>query len=545
MIQHELRFALTASMAAEFEQRAAIGLTQPSSRHWSRYYDTGGDDLMKASLALRVHNAPAGYLQSLESCGDPEGESLEWARPVLDERLELEALPPQSHPAGALARERFELLAPLFDCDFERQVRLVRPQPGLRVEIACDRGEIRAGNRSEQIAEVRLERKEGSLAAFYHYAMQWARLHQAQLLLSSKHLRGTLLAGRQAQAPGAMESTPCAPRPDLPVASAARQILAGHLEHLRGNLVPVLGSTAPEGAYQLREALRRFRAAIRFLDLRRPALGSDGLPTQGDVSATWHDLDQRARVLATTASGVNDADALEGGLLARLEQAFPGDPALQVLGRSLSLERERQRLRLRESLESPPLAAFLIEAQAAAESLPGDRWQDSSFSGFAAVRLATLARRARRRVRHAVVKEDWHAVSLAIRNLRYVLDCCRSLTVTTGPPAEVSSALALWQGRLGADQHLARARSIIGRALAQTAAPAALTLRAAALADGYAAFALQVAPESRLSLLATLRQLLVPNPPAGPGYHSETPAATVPDTWSDGFHNGSYEEEPR
>jgi triphosphatase len=566
MIKHDLKFALTASMAAEFEQRAAIGLTQPSSRHWSRYYDTDADDLLKASLVLRVRSAPEGYLQSLQSLDvlhspgsahslesgepggapqDPGNTPQEWAHPVPEERLELEALPPPSHAAGALTRECFPLLAPLFDCDFERQVRLVRPQSGLRVEIACDRGEIRAGRRSEPIAEVRLERKDGSLAAFYHYAMQWARLHHAQLLLGSKHLRGTLLAGRQAQAPVAFQSPPCAPRPDLPVAAAARQILAGHLQHIRGNIVPVLGQRSPEGVQQLRDALRRFRAAIRFLDLRRPAPGSAGLPTHADIPATWNDLDRRAQVLATAVSLVSDVDALEAGPLARLKQKLPDDPALQVLDRSLYLERERQRQRLRALLESPRLAAFLIEAQAAAESLPADRWHESSFEDFGAMRLERLARRTRRRVRHAVAREDWHAVGLAIRNLRYALDGCRLLKMSIRLPVAVNSALAQWETQLGTDQTLARAPAITGRALRHTAAPAGVALRAAALVDGYAAFAVQLTPDFRLPLLATLRQLRAPNRATAPGYHPETPAATVPDTWSDGFDNGLYEEETR
>ena len=102
-----------------------------------------------------------------------------------------------------------------------------------------------------------------------------------------------------------------------------------------------------------------------------------------------------------------------------------------------------------------------------------------------------------------------------------------------------------WETQLGADQNLARARAVVGRALGHTAAPAAVALRAAALVDGYAAFAVHLTPDFRLPLLATLRQLRAPNRATAPGYHPETPAATVPDMWSDGFDNGLYEEEPR
>jgi len=305
MIEHELKFALTLSMAAEFEQRAAIGLTQRPQRLWSRYFDTPAGDLMNASATLRVRQTPRGYVQTVKAAGSGAFERYEWEAAVAGDLPEFDALPPPSHPVGALVRECFGLLAPVFDTDFERQVRLVRPQAGVTLEIACDRGEIRAGPRSERIAEVEIERKEGSAAAFYHYAMQWAALHQAQLLLGTKGSRGLHLAGWRTGRPAAVKPQPLTPLPDLPVAAAAQEILTGHLEHFVANLPPVLCGTDADGVHQLGTALRCFRAAIRFLELRgapslevRQPTGDD--PSDG-LSAAWRDLDERARSLAHAA----------------------------------------------------------------------------------------------------------------------------------------------------------------------------------------------------------------------------------------------------
>ena len=568
MIEHELRFELTPSMAAEFEQRASIGLTQPSARLCSRYFDTAAGDLTDASVSLRVRKTAEGYVQRAKVAS--AFEHREWEAAVAGEHPVLDALPPQDHPVGALARECFGLLVPVFETDFERQVRLVRPQPGVRVELACDRGEIRAGRRSERIAEVRLERKEGSAAAFYHYAMQWARLHQAQLVLASKSLRGLQLAGWQPRQPQPRQFEPAAPAADLPMVAAARQILTAHLEHLVGSIAPVTARGDSEGPHQLRVALRRFRSAIRFLELHRPQLPADGSPADSDASGTWQSLDHGARALAEAASFVRDADLMETGLLAGLREAFPADEALQVLGRALAGERERARARLRETVASSGLATFVVQALAAIESLPEQRWPDMAFGDFAAKRLARIVRQLRRRAKRARTVEQWHGVRIAARNLRYALAGCRGLGLTTMPVGEAIAALSAWQEALGLEQDLAVARSVAAQALAHSAAPAESTVRAAALIDGYRAFAARSNDPDKLRdpILALSKRLLAaPGGPDGPcslggrgapgigsrsaqragpqaarpptstaapgsvrrsGYHSGTPAATVP-----------------
>ncbi len=452
MIEHELKFALTPSMAAEFEQRATLGLARPSARLWSRYFDTAAGDLMKASVSLRVRRTPDGFVQTIKAAGGSAFERYEWERPIFAEHPDFDALPPPDHPAGALTRDCFELLTAVFETDFERQVRLVRPQPGVTLELACDRGEIRAGARSERIAEVELERKEGAAAAFYHYAMQWARLHQAQLVLPSKGRRGLQLARLASDSPQPLDLPPKSPGPDLPVAAAARQILGSHLEHILGNIEPIAAGNEAGAIRQLLIALRRFRAAIRFLDLRRRREEPDGSPAGDDVSATWQQLDRQARSMARMACQVVDADVLETGMLASLGTALPADPSLRLLGRSLAVRGERERARLREVLASSEFASFVIQALAAIESLPPGRWQVASFGGFARERLAALTRRLRRRTRRAGSDEQWRRVRVAIGDLRRALETCREADAFAAPMTPVDDAIAAlscWQSRLG------------------------------------------------------------------------------------------------
>ncbi|MGE0803303.1 MAG: CHAD domain-containing protein [Lautropia sp.] len=502
--EHELKFALTDSMVAEFAERASAGLTRPALRLANRYFDTPAGELMNARVSLRVRRAGDRFVQTVKAAGEGPFERFEWERPIAGEQPELDALPPSSHPAGALIRDGFGLLMPVFETNFERELRLVQPQPGVRVEVACDRGEIRAGERSEPIAEVEFERKEGPAAAFYHYALQWARLHDARLLLPSKNERGLRLAGWLTE-PAPVKAVPVAPPASAPTCEAARAILHGHLAAFLANAEPVLAGTDAEGPHQLRVALRRFRSAVRFFDLRRAA---------GDDGARWQAVDAAARTLAGAAGFVRDADVFENGLLAQLTHSFPGDAALQVLRRALLQAREHERQLLRDAIRAPAATAFVLEALVAIESLAALPWPAPHFEAFASARLAALARRARRRTARAAVEADWHEVRIAIKNLRYALDGCRALDVTSLPVGDAISRLAEWQGRLGLGQDLAVARAVASRALGYGAAPAGMGVRAAALIDGYRAFAARsAAPEKLRKPIRSFLDALLKDPP--------------------------------
>jgi inorganic triphosphatase YgiF len=532
MIEHELRFALTSSMAAEFEQRATIGLTRPCARLLSRYFDSAAGDLVKAAVSLRVRQTPDGYLQTVKARASAAFARYEWERPIAGEDPEFDALPPESHPVGALVRGCFGRLAMVFETDLERQVRLVRPQPGVRVELACDRGEIRVGPRSERVAEVAIERKEGSTAAFYHYAMQWARLHQAQLVLAPKSVRGQHLAGLRSDKPRPLARPAPAPRADLPPATAARQILSGHLDHFLANIAPVQRRRDPQGPQQLQIALDRFRAAIRFFGLRQFPAGTDA--SSAGLTGMWRRLDQAAGALADSARLVRGADLLETGLIAVLRQRTAEDAALTALEGALAGERERERARLRATVASSEVSGFVVEALAAIECLPQDGWPDASFGAFAERRIAKLARRLRRRTRRARCDSHWRRIQVRTGNLRRTLESLAGLGPAAlpiaVPIAEAIAELARIEAALAVGADLAVAQEVARRALAQPTAPVEVAVRAAALVDGYCAFAPR--PDDRhdlrQALLAVSTRLLPASDQRGGGRQATGTADPLP-----------------
>ena len=578
MIEHELRFALTPSMVAEFEQRTAIGLAGPSAGLRSRYFDTPAGDLMKAALSLRVRQTPQGFVQSLRTAGGGRFERFEWAAPVSGEQPELDALPPADHPAGAHVRACFDLLAVVFETRFERQLRLVRPQPGVRAELACDRGEISAGARSEQVAEVELVRREGPAAAFYHYAMQWASLHRAQLVLSSKSLRGLRLAGYAPPQPRPpLQGQPAPPLAALSVAGAARLVLRGHLDGLLDSMGPLLAvQDDGRAAHQFHLSLQRFRTAIRFFGLHGAGIGGRGYdagaardadPTLGaarvddtagdserdavDPSTAWRHLRREARPLARAALLADRIDSLANELLPRLQAAFPGDPAVRLLERSLVLERERHRAGLREAVRASELTGFILKALAAIELLPSDRWPGDRCEPFALARLQALVRRLRRRTcrtrrsPRTAGDDPWREVAAAAGRLSDAIDGCRPLQLTALPVDEAVAMLSRWQGRTLPPCGSGLTRALAARVRSAPDAPGETATRAVALLDGYLAGAVGDCPpqELRESILAESRRLIRPlperrgdaaaMPPAADrvsrsGYHPESPPLRAP-----------------
>ena len=123
------------------------------------YYDTPEESLKSLKIALRVRKSGEQWLQTLKTAGttDASGLSnrgeLEW--PLAGPNLDLDLL-----RANLPETIDVEQLYPVFSTNFKRTTWMVSRDKSL-VEIACDQGEVRTGNRIEPISEIELELKEG------------------------------------------------------------------------------------------------------------------------------------------------------------------------------------------------------------------------------------------------------------------------------------------------------------------------------------------------------------------------------------------------
>ena len=393
-IRHELRFALTDSMREEFVERARTGFASEPRRRYSIYYDTPGGALWRQGIALQVAAIDGGYLQTVKVCSSSDApggrlrsgrmpadpfDGLQWERVTLTPMHDASALPPETSPIGAAIRDCLPLLRPVFEIDIHRQTRIIVPEEGVRFELSCDQGIIRtAGGACDALDEVELLQQAGPDGIFHRYALQWARLHGAAIQPNTRLARGMALAG---QPPAEWVPAPRRPLPaegSVDVQTAATRVLGRRLEQFVEHLPAVLESEQPRGPDQLRTALRRLRAGIRFFELREDRQRATDLP--------WRAIDAMATELLDTAGPLCRGDHLSHDLLPVLEAAFPRDPALARLRRALQDYRASSRERLRLQLRDPRTTEFILLTSAALGALD----EPLADAGPHATRLGTI-----------------------------------------------------------------------------------------------------------------------------------------------------------
>ncbi|SFH52349.1 CYTH domain-containing protein [Modicisalibacter xianhensis] len=191
----EIKLALGPGEADKLPGHPAFGaMSAPPARLANTYYDTPAGDLEAAKVALRLRRTPGRTLQTLKTAGHGSGGLSargEWEWEVDGDTLDLDgltALPPMQ----ALGHDVLRALAPRFTTDFERQAWLIDHE-GARIEVALDRGEIRAGGRSVTIDELELELKVGEPDALWHLARRLAETVALRPANASKAARGGAL----------------------------------------------------------------------------------------------------------------------------------------------------------------------------------------------------------------------------------------------------------------------------------------------------------------------------------------------------------------
>jgi len=155
------------------------------------------------------------------------------------------------------ARKKWRKLRPVFETDVGRTSFDVKSGKS-RIEVALDRGKVKAGRDSQPISEVELELKEGEVADLARLATRVAG-RGAVLELRSKAERGYALADRGVG--NHVGASAIALSDDMTAAEGFRAIGFSCLHHLAANRAAVLKDD-PEGIHQMRVGLRRLRAAL-------------------------------------------------------------------------------------------------------------------------------------------------------------------------------------------------------------------------------------------------------------------------------------------
>lgn len=286
--EFELKFQVPQERVAEVEDALKRGKVA-TTRLRARYYDTPDEVLAAAGLVLRIRQEGDTWVQTAKGPGRGGFERLEHNVPLdrSGSKLPPDIAGHRGHPVYELLVHALQAsagdLRPAFETDVTRVARTMRAGAA-SVEIALDRGQVRAGDRVQAVQELELELKEGTPAALIELARSWCRKRGLWLDPQSKSALGQRLAAGDAPAAAVMAQ---------PVQAKARHLLPAILDsalaQILGNARELAAGSSDAGhVHQTRVGIRRLRTALRELPWSTAAQPLDAV-----VEPALRDLFQR------------------------------------------------------------------------------------------------------------------------------------------------------------------------------------------------------------------------------------------------------------
>ncbi len=395
--EREIKFCVSDTARAALAQHPSFLADHRTQHEVSTYFDTADGALLRTGATLRVRRRGNQRVQTVKlRNGAGAFARGEWEWPVKTDQPDLRRL--AETPLAGMADVP---VRPVFVTDVRRDVREIR-QDGATIEIAIDRGKVRAGDAAEDISELELELKQGDPAALYRLAIGLHAGAPMSLGAESKADRGWRLRTGQ---PRSAEKHAHVDLPrDLSVADAFRRILDNALGHFMANQ-PAAASGDAEGVHQMRIAIRRARAALLLF---RPRLEphaltqfTDALRRLGRVFGEARDWD----VFCTEMLDNAQADGVDRAWLDLLRE-----PAATL--------RTAAHARIAAELDAPLLTATVLGLQA---------WHatgDEPLADLAPRLLEAIDRKVRHRGRH-IAKLDYeglHRLRKSLKKLRYAIE---------------------------------------------------------------------------------------------------------------------------
>ena len=380
----------------------------------SVYFDTAKRALRDHHLALRVRRIGGKYLQTVKS-GPTAIARQEWER-------EIPGKTPDRHVARHTAlkpfasKKKWRKLRPVFETEVRRTFAPLRYQDAL-IEMALDKGQIKAKGHAQAISEIELELKNGNIAALADLARRLARIAPVDLNLQSKAERGYALADEKARAPAKPPALMVACEQNA--AEGFTTIALSCLQHVTANRAAILKGDA-EGVHQMRVGLRRLRTALSlFKDMLQ------GSETEG--------IRENLKWLSGELQPARDFDVFVEEGIAREEgkKAAPHAP-LKALKQNLAARRDRGIARAKKAVSSDRYRRIVLETGLWAIAGAWARSKDDMQTARRNRPLPAMARdilkaRTRKVLKKLKRLEDMdargrHKLRIAVKKLRYAAE---------------------------------------------------------------------------------------------------------------------------
>ncbi len=195
----ELKFFVTPDFSDKLRRKiAATKILQNSCRELSNiYFDTQDNWLRQHDTGLRIRRFDDVYVQTVKTAGRVVAglhQRPEYNAEHSCNSPDLSLHPHDIWPAGRTVEQVQQTLSAIFSTNFTREQWLVGMADGSQIEVAFDRGEVIAGEKSSPICEVELELKSGQADSLFTLARELSEDGGMRLGNLSKAARGYRLA---------------------------------------------------------------------------------------------------------------------------------------------------------------------------------------------------------------------------------------------------------------------------------------------------------------------------------------------------------------
>ncbi|HLY05174.1 MAG TPA: CHAD domain-containing protein [Rhizomicrobium sp.] len=386
----------------------------------SVYFDTPDCKLEHRHIALRIRRQAGKRMQTIKAQDGANALSrAEWEHPVSSNRPHLG--PAKGTPLEPLLKNGAKkMLRPMFETNIERTTIPLRAGHS-EVELAIDRGFIRAGKRRVSVHEIELELKHGDSRDLAALAGRLAESEQVAYGALTKAERGYALKAGRHQQP--VEAGAIALDPAQSVASAFAKIGLSCLHHLSGN-EPAVRKGDSEGVHQMRVGLRRLRAAISVFK---------EIATDERTEAIKDEL----KWLTEQLGPARDFDVMIEDALHPLRDEQQGKPEIKLLQSDVEEKREEGFAKAKAAVASERYRKLVLDTALWLIAGPWSRREDALAQAALQRQVDGFAPDVLRKRRKKIVKKSRkadeldalgrHKLRIAVKKLRYSTEFFASL----------------------------------------------------------------------------------------------------------------------
>jgi triphosphatase len=404
----EIKLSLSVSAANQLAQHPLLaGLERDRQLLVSTYYDTPDRRLRGERIVVRYRQKGRLWLLAVKTApllAAGLAQRSEWEVPGQPGEFNFAHV--DSNDVRELLEALREQLQPVFKTHFRRDLWLLERRPGVRIEVALDRGWIDAQGRRLPIREVELELLAGTVGDLFSAAIELQATLPLHPEVSSKSERGYRLVDDVPLT--AVKAPPVATEAGMPTVTAFRLIALSCLNQLQSNEKGVCQSDEPEFVHQARVAIRRLRSAIRLWE---PLLPESFVARFDPV---WQEL-------ATKLGDTRNWEVFHAEIIPLLAESVPGVD-LDRLARYALRRGASSRRASRNALRSADYSRLLIDFTAEILALP--EGGTGHLASFVPRCLKKRARHVDERAAGALGSDvaARHRLRVAFKQMRYALE---------------------------------------------------------------------------------------------------------------------------